>query len=262
MAPVLGETLLEYWLSHFACAKLKQVVIAAHDRPDLIRNLVGTGSRWGIEVEVTSESQDLTHEQVCQKYEGHAVIVDHLPGLPEQQIFAGYDTWYRALLTWMPRANTPDRVGLRELADGVWAGLHTRISPTARLDAPCWLGNNVYVGDRAIIGPGTILENGAFIEPEAVISNSVVGPDTFVGRYMRIANSIAWGDILVDWQTGSETIEQNAFLLCSLHPRHIAVKHVPLMERIAEWLGRWDSDVTLKDDTLLSNEVQTFKEIS
>ena len=203
----------------------------------------------------------MTHEQAAPKYEGHAVILDHLPGLPEQPLFDSYNSWYRALLAWMPRAITPDRVGLRELADGIWVGLHSRISPGAHFQGPCWLGNNVYVGDRAIIGPGTILENGAFIEPEAVINDSVVGPDTFVGRYMRIANSIAWGDTLVDWQTGSEKIEQNAFLICSLHPRHIATKHVPLMNRIAEWLGRWDSDVTLKDDSLLPNEVQTFKEI-
>jgi hypothetical protein len=28
------------------------------------------------------------------------------------------------------------------------------------------------------------------------------------------------------------------------------------MERIAEWLGRWDCDESLKDDALLSNDVR------
>jgi NDP-sugar pyrophosphorylase family protein len=192
-APILGETVVEYWLSHLACAKTKHVIIAAHDRPEIIRNRVGTGARWGMEVEVLAESAELTPGRASEKYDALAVLIDHLPGLPEHPLFAGYDSWYRALLAWMPRAKTPDRVGLRELADGIWVGLHAQISPDARLEAPCWLGDHVYVGDGAVIGPGTILENGAFIEPEAVINESVVGRDTFVGRYMRIANSIAWG---------------------------------------------------------------------
>ncbi len=255
MAPVLGETVVEYWLSHLASVKVKQAAIVSQDRAEMIRTFVGSGSRWGIELEVVSEIEELTLEQASGKYNGPAIVMEHLPGLLGHSLFAGYESWYRALLAWIPRAKTPDRVGPRELADGIWVGLHGRVSPTAKLEAPCWLGDHVYVGDNAIIGPGTILENGAFVESEAVINGSIIGPDTLVGRYMRIANSLALGDTLVDWQTGVESIEPNAFLLCSLHPRHSNIKSVPFMERIAEWFGRWDSDESLKEESVLSNEV-------
>jgi NDP-sugar pyrophosphorylase family protein len=110
----------------------------------------------------------------------------------------------------------PDRVGLRQLAPGIWAGLHDRVSPSAQLKAPCWLGRGVSVGKGAIIGPGVIIEDGSLIEPETEIVNSYIGPDTLVGQGGVIKDSIAWANALVNWKSGSVVEIRDAFILCGL----------------------------------------------
>jgi NDP-sugar pyrophosphorylase family protein len=251
VAPALGHSVVEYWMSHLACSGIQQVVLLAHDRPDEVRKAVGNGSRWGIAVEVMAESRELTPEQAAEKYGAAASVMDHFPGLPDHPLFAGYELWFRALETWMPRARTPERVGVRELRPGIWAGLHGHISREARLCAPCWLGDHVYVGPGAIIGPGAIVENGALIEPKAEITGSVIGPATFVGQYVQINHSLVWGDTLVNWQTGDASKVSDAFLVCSLHARRPRANPVPLLERVADWLNHWREGSPLEPQPVL-----------
>ena len=56
-APMLGQSLVEYWLTHLACEKVKELHLLANDRPELVRALVGDGARWGLKVEVLGESR-------------------------------------------------------------------------------------------------------------------------------------------------------------------------------------------------------------
>jgi hypothetical protein len=242
VVPALGCGLVEYWMSHLACAGVKEVSLLAHDRPEALRKLVGNGSRWGVKAEVIAESQNLTPQEAGEKYEANAMVMDHFPGLPEHPLFESYELWFKALAAWMPRARTPHRVGMRELSPGVYTGLHGRLSTKARLCAPCWVGDHVYVGPNAVIGPGTILENGAFVESNAEIKNSVIGPATFVGQYLTIKDSLAWGNTLVNWQTGAENKIPDAFLLCSLNLRRPSAKRIPLFDRVAEWFTGWNEE--------------------
>jgi len=253
LAPALGYGVVEYWMSHLTCAGARQVVLLANDRPDEVRKLIGDGARWGLATEVIAESRELTPEQAAEKYGAAASVMDHFPGLPEQPLFASYERWFGALATWMPRARTPDRVGVRELQPGIWVGLHSQISREARLCAPCWLGDHVYVGPGAVVGPEAILENGAFVEPTAEIRGSVVGPATFVGQFVRINNSLAFGNTLVNWQTGLENKVSDAFLLCSLRPRRQSqgAKAVAWLGRATDWLARWKEDRPLAPQSIL-----------
>jgi len=252
VAPALGYSLVEYWMSHLACSGVKEVVLLAHDAPDEVRKLVGTGSRWGVAAEVIAESRELTMEEAAEKYGASATVMDHFPGLPGHPLFESYEGWFRALEAWMPRAVTPDRVGVREFRPGIWVGLHGHISSKARLYAPCWVGDHVYIGPDAIIGSNTVLENGAFIEANAEIENSVIGPATFVGQYFQITRSLVWGNMVVNWQTGLETKVNEAFLLCSLHPpRRQGAKPVPLLDRVMKWMTLWTEDQPLEPQPIL-----------
>jgi NDP-sugar pyrophosphorylase family protein len=240
--PALGQAVVEYWMSHLACSGVKQVLVLASDRADEVRKLVGDGSRWGVVAEVLEEARELTPEQAAAKYTAQASVMDHFPGLPSHPLFAGYSQWFAALEAWMPLAKTPDRVGMRELRPGVWAGLHGHISSKATLRAPCWLGDHVYVGPGAMVGPRVILERGAFVEPDAEIESSVVGPATFVGRYVRVKDSLAWGGTLVHLQTGLENKVSDAFVLCSLHRPHSQAKPIGFLDRVSELFSRWMED--------------------
>jgi NDP-sugar pyrophosphorylase family protein len=251
LAPAFGQGVVEYWMSYMACAGVEEVVLLAHDGLDEVRKAVGNGSRWGVAAEVIDESPELALEYAAEKYGASVSVMDHFPGLPDYPLFESYEGWFKALEAWMPRARTPDRAGVRELRPGVWVGLHGQISPKARLCAPCWVGDHVYVGPGAVIGPGAILENGAFIESRAEIKSSVVGAATFVGQYLQITHSLAWGNTLVHWQTGLVSEVSDAFLLCSLRPRRPGAKSTPLLDRVAEWLARWNEEESMEPAPIL-----------
>jgi len=248
---LLGQSLVEYWLTHLAQSGVKEVLILADDRPEAVRTLVAGGVRWGLAVTVLQESRELTPAQALLKYEkeldpataqNSVILMDYLPGLPEYPLFASYSEFFAALLAWLPRANTPDRVGPHEVTPNVWSGLHSRISPEAKLRAPCWLGKNVFLGAGAIVGPASIVEDGAFIEPGATIVNSLIGPNTFVGRFAEIVDSFALGSTLLNWKTGSSISVPDPFLLCALRPARLSPR-VSLFARLTELYSRNKEDV-------------------
>lgn len=237
--PFLGQSLVEYWLTELACSGIKEVLILSDDRPEQIRAIVGTGTRWGLTVEVIPESRELSPAEALLKYEhildpamaqNSIVVLDHFPGLSEYPLFTSYLGWFEALHAWMPRAKTVDRVGVRELRPGIWTGLHSHIHPEAQIHAPCWIGKNAFIGKGAIVGPGTVVEDGAFVEPAALLAGSYVGPETFVGQFAQICGSVALGSTLVNWQTGVATNVADTFLLCALRR--------PQWTNPAGWLGR------------------------
>jgi NDP-sugar pyrophosphorylase family protein len=229
--PVLGESLLAHWMFHLASKGASDVLILATDRPEVVRFVVGDGSRWGLRAQVQSELNELTPEQAVSRFVTPEIsldqalqnvsVVDHLPAFKHLPLFKSYADYYKAALNWMPHVAGCGRPGLREQQEGIWLGRRTHVAPSARLIAPCWLGDYVRVGPNALIGPNTVLESGVVVESAAEISSSIVGQDTFVGKLVRIQDSIAWGNTLIHWQTGSCTIVTDAFLLCSLGQRYL-----------------------------------------
>lgn len=223
--PLLGQSLLEYWLSRLASEGVGRVSLLAHDRPELVRELVGAGERWGLQAEIVVESRELTPAEALLKYAAQLegvpphqaiTVLDHFPGAASLPVFESYQSWFASLCHWMPRALTADRVGVNESRPGIWMGCHAHVSPRAQLRPPCWIGQHVFIGAEAIVGSNTVIEDGSFIEPGAELVQSWIGPDTFVGQFARIRNSLAWANTLVNWQTGSTAQLADPFLLCAL----------------------------------------------
>jgi NDP-sugar pyrophosphorylase family protein len=223
--PLLGQSILEYWLASLAALGVKQVSILAHDRPEQVQALAGNGERWGLHAEVIRESRELTPAQALLKYETQIrptplqngiVVLDHFPGLTRYPLFNSYEACFAAMQAWMPLALTPERVGVRQLRPGIWAGSHSHVSAGAELRPPCWLGDKVFIGAGAVIGPDAIIEDSSFVEGNTEITKSYVGRDTFIGRYAELSDSLAWGNTLINWRTGSVARVPDAFLLCAL----------------------------------------------
>lgn len=223
--PLLGQSLLEYWLSALSFQGVRKCIVLAHDQPSVVAEVVGAGQRWGLDVKVIAESRELTAAEALLKYAPDLdpiprpdaiAVLDHFPGAPERPLFSSYQNLFQAIRAWLPSALTPDRVGFSEAQLGVWLGCHSQVSPQARLIAPCWIGQHVFIGAGATVGPGAIVEDGCFIEPGAELVESWVGSDTFVGQFAKIDGSLAWGNVLINWQTNSKTEIADPFLLCAL----------------------------------------------
>lgn len=239
VAPLLGRTLVEYWIESLVARGVKHVLVLASDRPHQVRAVVDDGTRWGIRVDVLPQSRELSVEEARQKYAAAAssdetiLVMDYLPGLPDHPLFESYSGWFAALQAYLPHAITPARIGVREVHPGIWIGLHAQIAPTARLHAPCWIGENAIVSDGAVIGPQAIVEDRAVVENGARITESIVGPETFVGQMISVHRSVAHGGTVVNWQNNSCLRVPDAFFLCSLGERRFATQGSNVFGRAA-----------------------------
>jgi NDP-sugar pyrophosphorylase family protein len=226
--PLLGESLLVYWLVHLAARGAREVTILACDRPAAIRQLAGSGARWGLDVKVVAEMHELTPLEARDRH-GDAttevVLGDRLPGLPDIALCDSHADWYAGAQAWLDRAVTPDRTGVREIAPGIRVGWGTRIPADAVLRAPCWIGEKVRLGRGVTIGPNAIIEDRAIVDDGAEVLHSIIGPDTFVGENTEVGDSLAFGDLLINWRSGSCLRVPDEFLLCSLRrPRRDSIE--------------------------------------
>lgn len=223
--PLLGESLVVYWLGHLALLGAREVVICASDRPWAVREVVGSGARWGLRVHVEPEMYELTVAEARARHSGggdwlqapHDVVLgDHLPGQPGRRVGESYADWYAAVQGWCDQAVTPDRTGIREVAPGVRVGWQSVIPADAVLRPPCWIGEKVRVGAGAVLGPHAVIEDRAVVSDGAEVVRSIVGPETLVGENTEVADSLATGDTLINWRDGSCLHVPDEFLLCSL----------------------------------------------
>lgn len=241
----LGKPLLAHWLDDLAMRGAKEALVLATDRPEQTRAFVGDGRRWGLRVQVIPEIRELSPLEARRKYRREndpikwldapddVILMDHLPGLEAYPLFESYTAWVAALAQEIPRAETPDRIGLHEFQPGVWVGLHARIARDAQLQAPCWIGEDVDIGHGAVIGPMAVLEDRCFVERGAEITNSVIAPDTFVGEFAEVHDSIALGKTLIHTKLNSITRVDDDFLLCSLVENRPSVESVGALSRVA-----------------------------
>jgi NDP-sugar pyrophosphorylase family protein len=249
--PLLGESLVVYWLVHLASLGAREVTVLSCDRPGAIRQLVGSGSRWGLRVNVVAEMHELTVAEARARHGGgegwlpapHDIqLGDHLPGLPAHRVGDSYADWFAGVQAWRDRAITPDRTGVHEREPGIYVGWQSMIPADAVLIAPCWIGEKVRIGAGAIIGPHAVVENRAVIGEGAEVVRSIVGPETLVGDQTEVADSLAIGDTLINWRDGSCLHVSDEFLLCPLQR--------PAPES-AEWLHRVTQALTGSSSPLI-----------
>jgi NDP-sugar pyrophosphorylase family protein len=225
--PFLGERFICYWLQHLAVEKYKEVRLITTDPAHTIEEYTGTGSRWGLKIEIFHEVRELTPAEARRRYRpsyetdwpaepNDVLIADHFPGVQGHKIFDSYADWFKGMSLWLPQLSASRRVGLREIEPGIWVGRRSKIARSAKLLAPCWIGDNVRIGADSVIGPVSFIEDQVVVEERSMIVNSWIGPETFVGTLTELKDSLAWGTLLINWKTGSHTQVTDPFLLTSL----------------------------------------------
>lgn len=219
LVPVLGPSLLSHWLTYLADSGVKEVTLLASDRPDQVRAALGRGERWGLKIEVLAVARELAVAEARARFNvENVVLADRLPTLPDAPLFESYTGYFSALQRWQPLAHKY-RVGAKEIAPRIWAGLRCKIDPTAKLIAPCWLGENAWIRANATVGPDAIIEDSTLVDHDAEVAGSWVGPWTYVGALTHVNQSLAWADGLLNLASSSFTEIVDMFLLGDLRGR-------------------------------------------
>lgn len=237
LVPVLGPSLLSHWLTQLADSGVKEVTLLASDRPDQVRAAVGGGERWGLKISVVAEARELSVAEAQKRFSlEQIVLADRLPALLNAPVFESYTGFFNALKSWQPLAHK-HRIGAREITPGVWAGLRCKIDPSAKVIAPCWLGENVWVRANAIVGPDAFIEDSALVDHDAEVARSWVGPWTYVGGLTHVNQSLAWADGLLNHANDSFTEVVDLFLLGDLRGGRGFARSSPWFGRLAALLA-------------------------
>ena len=255
LAPFLGRSVLAWALTALASEGVRQVGLETCGHAEAIRRAVGRGEAWGLSIHFL-ERGDSTPE-----FSGaRTVTLDRLPQLPRQPLWRSYRDWQAAQLALLA-SFAPQRVGMREIAPGVFAGLRSQIAADAHLTGPCWIGDQVCVGAQAVIGADTIIEDGCYIDRGAEISQSIVGRQTYVGAFTELRNSFANENQLLQLDSGSFTTISDRLLLSRVRPQILQVWRERFQPgrgpaKPSRWLRRLGTPPR-QLDTLLRNEAAT-----
>lgn len=93
----------------------------------------------------------------------------------------------------------------RERAPGVWVAARAKVSPTAELSAPVFIGPDCTVGASARIGPHVVVGAGCLIDRACGITNSTVFPGSYVGEGMVLDGALVDGPLAVNSRDNSTT---------------------------------------------------------
>lgn len=77
-----------------------------------------------------------------------------------------------------------------ELRPGLWVGEDVDIDPTARLEGPALLGDNVRVGAGARVGPGSVVGPNSILGDDSVVAGGVIMERAYVGAYARVRDGV------------------------------------------------------------------------
>jgi NDP-sugar pyrophosphorylase family protein len=101
----------------------------------------------------------------------------------------------------------------RQIAPGVWVGLHDSIHPTVKIAAPVYIGENSYIGREVELGTGTVICSNVVIDDEATIRRSTILSETYVGQLLNIVDRIVSPTSISDPESGETTAVVDPFLL-------------------------------------------------
>lgn len=211
--PVCGKPVLAYWLDAALHAGAAEIRIRTGDRPHLVRSWILKGDYWSKPIEVS--------EVPAEGFETHRM--DRLPGMgaaaPVTDGRGMLERWFQLHRTALELREQAELVIDHERAPGIWTGPGAVIHPTARLNAPCWIGPQAHIGPGCVLGPEVYIGRGCVLDEDVEASEAVVCWDTFVGRHTRLHKSAAQGGTLLNWERGSRSEIADDFILSDLADR-------------------------------------------
>lgn len=220
LLPFMGRTLLDLWLEKAALEGVKIVSLLVADRPDQIRRAIGNGGRWGLTATVIPVAHEPDIEQARALFaagmDTRVLRLDTLPAFPGKPLWESTEGLFEVLMTQFTQVNSRSLLTMRQIAPDVFVSTRARISPTAVIEGPAWIGPQVIVGPGAHIMPGSIIEDAAYIDRQATVRGSWVGPKTYVGAMTEVTHSFAWGNGLENWRLDSFIEVTDDFLLANL----------------------------------------------
>lgn len=96
-------------------------------------------------------------------------------------------------------------------------GRNVKMGKRVKLLEPVIIGDHVRLGDDCTIGPGTVIGSGSVIDEKSEVANSLILPDSYLGRNLKLQRKIVYRDNLVLPDCGSQMKISDRFLLAPIN---------------------------------------------
>jgi hypothetical protein len=106
----------------------------------------------------------------------------------------------------------------KERSPGVWVARAAKIAPSARLQAPCYVGEDAWIGADCRIGPYSVIAAGCVVERETAVARSVVYEGTFLGPELEVSDSCVNRNRIHNVRLGAEIEVGEAHVASALSP--------------------------------------------
>lgn len=92
----------------------------------------------------------------------------------------------------------------RQLREGIWAEEGARISPKARLAAPCLIGRDAVVEDEAVLGAGCVIGEGSHLDSGCELNRTIAWDKVWVGRRSQVSGAVLCSHVHIEQETRIE----------------------------------------------------------
>ena len=92
--------------------------------------------------------------------------------------------------------------GGREVEPGVWLSRNVSLAPTARLEAPVYVGEDCRIEGDAVLGPGTVVAAGSVVAAGANLARALVLPGSYVGESVSLEDAVAGHGVVLHGRLG------------------------------------------------------------
>ncbi|MDJ0836698.1 MAG: sugar transferase [Acidobacteriota bacterium] len=119
------------------------------------------------------------------------------------------------------------------MEDGIRRGRHVRVSANATLAAPALIGDQAYICGGAVVGSQSFIGDRAYIDSGARVVNSIIAPDTYIGRNTSFEGMYVCRNYIVDLTDKTSTFVDDPFILADLTRRRIWFRGIQRLAAIS-----------------------------
>ncbi|MDX8410681.1 MAG: sugar phosphate nucleotidyltransferase [Mariprofundaceae bacterium] len=274
MLPVGGKPLIAHWCERLSDAGIREIELLLSHMPEQIRELVGAGERWGVEVHVLLVREDETPEEAVASARGfinQPTLVAGMHMLP----LAGWRAWLQQAVARNEAAistGSDNPYDWCVLSEVFWGApeqsfgvlpcddeVHRQI-----IDAKGLWQANMDVLSGVItdpnpsgyeIEPGVLSGKGCRLQPQAeVTSPCIIGENALIGKRVKLGPNVVIGaHTIVD--------EASSLMDCVIFDHTFIGSHTELDQAVVDGylIVKIDSGVAVHvDDPMILGNVETM----
>lgn len=202
LLPFLNRPFIHHVIERLVLQGFKEIDVVCHRRAAAIEQCLGSGARWGALLRYLQPlGDDAVGEPPRERYRcsvsSHAMPHCDSEHRLDEIIRIDSPTHYLESQELIMRRGLEEFLTFEQrVHDDQWRGRGIRIHPSAIIQGPSLIGDNVRIGAGVFVGPYSVIGPNCVISRDVSLRRSTVMPGVYVGEGLALSDSILCSDRL------------------------------------------------------------------